>query len=609
MKNRILTAFMLAACTILTGCNDFLTEDPKTNLFKEHIFSNDQMAYVGLVGCHQKFIANNYHSLPFANVVFSNGVFTTTGLDPLANLSATYQPVVELAKFEQNATNTAVGQLFFGIYQAIFTCNDFIANVEVSPLSEESKRRYMGEGRFLRALCYFDAVRLWGRVPLITGPTKSYTEVNRPLSSPDQIFGVIVEDLKYAYANMPTKEGDNGRVKQVKGFPFNMAAYAYLAKVYAHMATSEYMFPENASPYTAGDRADFWEKSYRYADTVYQSKQYRLVADYADLWQCRTNNTEESIHELNYNQASGVYWPTRVIPHNSVYTPCNIYSQSGTNAREFRPSVVSYRWHNAKYGIDADFASNAPNKDRDPRIGETYVVDHYDRNALSVAAGAAPQTLCYPSLKTDNKKGNGGERMPVPIKYCDPLWVTNNTSRMSFPCYRYADLLLVLAEAANETGRPVEEVVGYVNEVLDRARASSVHMPDGEIYRFPDQVQPARWEAGTYADREKLRLEIIKERLFELPLEGHEWFDVRRRGREWFIKITELFNQSVTDYAIPNVDFVNTNPVTFDRRIYVPNGIDATGIDQARKHLFLPIPQDELNNNSALTDKDQNYGY
>ena len=608
--------YVLALILFVTtaGCNDFLTEKPKTSLSKVQIFSSDEMAYVGLIGCYRKLSHDDYHNLPFVNVIFSSAVFGTTGLNILGNLGDAYMPVITLAQYQQIPTTTPVSQLFSGIYHLVFTCNDFIANVEESPLSEEAKRRYIGEARFLRAVGYFDLVRIWGKGQLWTGRTLKYQDASRPFTAADKIFEQIIEDFIYAYHNMPTKEGGAGRMKQLDGFPVNMAAYAWLAKVYAQMATSEHMFlskdGSSFSPYKAADVADFWEKSYRYADTVYRSGVYDLVDDYAQLWQCRTNNTVESIHEINYNFSAGAYWNARCVPINSVYTPVNQYSSNDNNYRYFRPSTVSYRWHNKKYGIDANFGVNTPNKDRDPRIGENYIVDGYRRNDLGIAGGGAATIRCYPGLGGNANTGATGERMPVSPKYCDPIWITNNTSRMSFIKYRYADLILVLAEAANETGRPVSEVVGYVNRILDRARASSVIAPDGYVYKFGDQVQPEAWQESDFGgDRDKLRLELFKERLFELPFEGHEWFDVRRRGVEWFRDITTMYNNDRITYSILNVDYTMTDGnLTNDRRMLVPNENTAT-VDHSRKQLFMPVPQDELNTNTMLTQEDQNYGY
>jgi hypothetical protein len=510
--------------------------------------------------------SQTHYGMSWTEIMPPSGIFVTTGLDVLStSLGASQKNIADMAKYAFDANNTGIENMYSGVYATIAVINDLIYNVSNSSMSEQAKQRLNGEARFLRAVCYFDILRVWGKAPLSLSVATTIEEAHRSKSGVKEIFDAIIEDFKYAELYMPKKN------EQAIGKPFNYAATAFLAKVYAHMATSEYMFEGETDPYSAQDRSGFWQESYNHAKKVYNDKMYSLLPDFGSLWRCRTNSTEESIFELQFNKTVGSNdWGFSTIPSQSTYTP---KSTTGNNATRIRPSKVIYEWHKAKYTDSATYQV-------DPRITESYVVNQYYKNNLASSPGGT--ILVYPS---EGITGTG-ERFPVLIKFCDPQWTAGGTSEMNWIMYRYADLLLVLAEAANEIGDPDNLKFAVVNEVLKRARGTG-------------SLLPADWKSGDYPDKETFREAVMKERLFEMPLEGHEWYDVRRRGKEWFVKMATEYNTGVEKYTI-SADITGG----LDRRIKVP--VDAVSV---RKLMFLPIPYAELNNNRGMTAEDQNYGY
>jgi hypothetical protein len=566
MKNIFKIALCTLAFPVIWGCDDFLTEKPTTSLFNTHVYANENSAYVALVACYGMFSSSNHYGMSWTEILPPSGIFVTTGLDVLStSLGSSRKNIVDMAKYKFDANNSGIEDMYSGVYATIAVINDLIYNVESSSMSEEAKQRLIGEARFLRAVSYFDIVRVWGKAPLALSVATTIEEAHRAKSGVKEIFDAIIEDFKYAEIYMPEKN------EQVIGKPFNYAATAYLSKVYAHMATSEYMFEGETDPYSSADRTSFWQESYNHAKKVYDDKMYSLVPDYANLWRCRTNSTEESIFELQYNMTAGNNdWGFSTIPSQSTYTP---KSTTGNNATRIRPSKVIYEWHKAKYTDTVSY-------DVDPRINENYVVTEYFKNSLASSPGG--QILVYPS---EGVSGSG-ERFPVLIKFCDPEWTAGGNSNMNWIMYRYADLLLVLAEAANEIGDPENIKFTMVNEVLKRARNTG-------------SLIPADWKPEDYPDKDTFRDAVMKERLFEMPLEGHEWFDVRRRGKEWFVKIAEEYNAGVDKYTF-SADTIGGE----DRRLKVP--VDAVSV---RKLMYLPIPYAEINNNRGMTPADQNYGY
>ena len=566
MKKNSWKAIICAIALVgTTGCDSFLTEDPQTSLFNTHVYADEQTAYTALVGAYAMFTAGNHYGQIWQVILPPSSIFITTGLDVLSTtLGASQKDIAEMGKYVYNANSGGPDKMYSGVYATLATINDVIYGIENSEIAQPGRDRLLGEARFLRGVCYFDVVRVWGEAPMPLSIATTIEEAHLGKSPVDEMFRTIIADFEFAELHMPKKD------EQMKGKPFNYAATAFLAKVYAHMATSEYMFEGRVDPYSAEDRKGFWRKAYDYAKKVYDDRVYSLLPKYGDLWRCRTNSTQESIFELQFNRESGSNaWMWSMIPGQSTYTP---KATSPNNASRVRASKVIYEWHKSRY-------SNPGIDEIDPRIGETYVVGEYYRNDLHNKPGS--RVLVYP-----NTVSGDGELYPVPIKYCDPEWVSGGTSNMNWIVYRYADLLLLLAEAANEIGDPDNLKFSAVNEVLARARGT-------------ESSEPGDWQAEDYPDTDSFREAVMKERLYELPLEGHEWFDVRRRGKEWFKKMAVAYNEGVEQYTIA-ADTAEGK----DRRVFIP-----TDDETVRKLMFLPIPYAELNNNRGLTPADQNYGY
>ena len=589
MKNILKNIIICTVGVMLWSCDDFLTEKPATDLFEMHIFANDETAKSALVACYGRLTASIHYGIDWESCLWPNSIFCTTGLDVtnIAGLGATQKEIAQSGSYIIDQTHGGVEKMWRGVYQSLVTINNFIYNVEkASGISEEGKLKFIGEARFLRAFCNFDLIRVWGAAPLKLAPMLTMDDANKPKSPANEFFDSILEDLEYAERYMPTK------AEQEVGKPFNYAATALKAKVYAQMATSQYMFMEDdgrTDPYTDADREEFWRLCYAAAKKVYDDKVYALVPDYRSLWQCRNKNTVESIFELQFNKvayANG--WGGSCLPAMSSLQPD--YGANQDQSR-LRPTKVIYEWHAERYW-------NKSTYQKDPRIDETYLVETYYRNQLHGQPGA--RVWVYPATDGTNAEKQGADRYPSPLKYVDPTYRQTSRSDANLMYYRYPDLLLLLAEAANELGDPDNLKFKVVNDILERAR-KSVDAGDDPF------EQPAAWDPSEdrFKTKEGFREQIFRERLCELPMEGLEWFEVRRRGREEFKKWANLYNEGVEKYT-----FLADKPATGtnagkDYRVFIP--IDNVNV---RKLMFLPIPILEINNNGSMTvEKDQNFGY
>ncbi|UXX79832.1 RagB/SusD family nutrient uptake outer membrane protein [Reichenbachiella carrageenanivorans] len=305
------------------------------------------------------------------------------------------------------------------------------------------------------------------------------------------------------------------------GYPKAFAAHMLLAKVYMVLATA----PAELQDTTL----DYWQLAYDHAIQVYG--QYELVGDFAELWESEGGNTEESIFELQFNKINSSNFVKLFTASNAI---------AGPSWGRMKINAEVYDLHAATYASD-------------PRIAETYKGSYVNRNPNS--GGYGNTVANYPD-NTARKKFNSG--FPYLYKYYekDTANVTD-LSNQNFIIYRYADLLLMLSEISNELQNG--EQLGYVTEVLARVGLTP--------------------QVGYSSGKDSFREAIMNEYRFELVGEGHDWFNNRRRGYQYFY-----------DHVI---DAHNNGP-KFDPVV------DVTLEDNEDIIMYLPLPAHEINTNQEI---------
>ena len=410
-----------------------------------------------------------------------------------------------------------------------------------------------------------------------------------------------------------------------------------LAKVYVQMAclTDEYFTEDegiNDPQYTDDERQSFWDLAYKNAKEVYESHKYSLVPLFADLWNQNSRNTDESIFELQYgNSGSVLQWCT----NRTLSGPTSPNPPATANWYNYAPQTVgqinnwgrlvvskaTFAEHWIKYGTGEHLKQIVSNRtaDIDPRINVTYLYlnDAYPEIGKSPSGG---NSAIWPST-TFTMNHNGAWCFIKKYWYDD--YTKSNTNCPNVIIYRYADLLLLLAEAANEhTGNNQGEATGYVNEVLERARR---YRANGMTV---SGTQPEDWPSTLSQD--ELRWAIMDERKYELLGEEQELFDARRRGTEYMRRLVELNDKWVrisrmgtgdksiyseggwgrTPGAISTSNWVAGSELFYFNDV---NGAEIKGTDEQNKFLrqllFFPFPLTERNINTAIPLNDQNYGW
>lgn len=416
-----------------------------------------------------------------------------------------------------NPANAVVGQVWNGLYHAIFRANVVIENSAAltEPPTELSKR-LVGEARFLRAWCYMELVTLWGGVPVYSTVPKSLTE-SAPRSTEAGVYALIIADLKAAQMDLPLKYTGAELGRATKG-----AAQMLLARAYLNQNDYASAKTELQSMITSGV--------------------YKLRDNYYDNFSEETEWNDESVFEIGFGSEGDVNWM------GDGDDPNWGAQEKSTRAQEYSP--VGWRNVIPSNSLIAEFESTAKGDAKtDPRrsfsfitLGETYggggftLKDAQVQGNTSVIDGVTTKVswLKYTLLY---KEDPGGYK----------------TSGINQRIMRYADALLMMAECENEVGTPVA-AISYLNQVRTRP---SVAMPPYPTSQYLVANKPQIFEA------------IVHERRVELGGEQVRNRDILRWRKN--------------------------NKITID---------PISGFKP-----LLPIPQDEIDNNDKIEQKDQNPGY
>ena len=358
--------------------------------------------------------------------------------NPVLSGSVTDQD--EFDKFYVRTTNPYTLARWSDGYRGIYRCNAVIERIGGITMDETLKKRIVGEAKFLRALMYFNLVRVFGDVPLvlteITDPLQGYEYGRAPVAD---VYTQIGKDLSDAEGVLPVSYtgADVGRAT-------SGATKSLLGKVYLTQK--------------------------RYADAAAKLKEvidrgtYSLLPTYADLFKPANKNSKESIFEVQYkkgNIGEGSGFANAYAPENSGNAVIT-FGGGGNN----HPTP----------DLESSYETGDPRKN--VSMASSYV-------------NSSGATISYYYIK----------------KYADPP-VVNGDSEDNWYVLRYADVLLMYAEALNETGKTTE-ALPFLNQVRKRVGLA-------------DKNSTAQID---------LRLAIEQERRVELAFEGHRWFDLVRTGR------------------------------------------------------------------------------
>lgn len=370
--------------------------------------------------------------------------------------------------FSLTSTNNFVGALWDGYYSGISRANQALAALNTAALDATTKNRLIGEVRFIRGYYYFNLVRMFGKVPKVIRVPADAQDANtdpnfQTRASTDTIYSVITQDLQFAIDNLPIRSQTGvGHVN--KG-----AAQALLAKVY--------LYRKN------------WQQVQALTQAVINSGQYALVSDYSTIWRKVGDNSSESIFET---QSGTFNNGDLAVASYCTWQGPRVGGKGGWTDLGFGFDTPSTSLVNAYESGDKRRASTIITIDTSPRHVGTVLYDGF-----RIPSADSVQSLFY------NYKAYASENPSI-----EPYLGNRDRKQKNVRLLRYADVLLMNAEANNELGQTAAAIT---NLNLIRTRASLA--------------------ATTASAQTDLRNAIWKERRVELAMEHDRFWDLVRQGR------------------------------------------------------------------------------
>lgn len=444
---------LLALLALAPACenSDFLEVKPQGVINANNFFQTSDHAVWATNAIYNQLRTWNMTSFPWLAMTDMVSDDATKGSFPAdAQRLSTFDDFTYDARFPED-----IRQTWRGHYHGIFRANVAIDGIpKVPSMNETLRQRLIGESKFLRAHFYFNLVRWFGDVPLILAPLSQDQFYNQTRTPAAQVYQQIVQDLTDAIAALPEKSqytpADLGRI--TKG-----AARGLLAKVY--LTIKDYPNAE------------------KFALEVINSGQYALLPDYSKIFLPEGENSSESVWEVQATALPDSY---------AGSTPWNmVQGVRGTP--------------NLGWGF------NLPSDD----LVRSYERGDPRREATILEVG---EVLPDGSAVVEDNKEMEGERYSQKA-WTPPHALLQDNGPSNLRMLRYADVLLIAAEALNENNKP-QQALTYLNQVRTRARGTRNVLPN-----------------ITVTNKDQLRDIIWRERRAELAMEQQRWFDLVRTGR------------------------------------------------------------------------------
>jgi len=397
--NSVITVF---ACLILfSSCSKLLQEKPKSFITQESYYTNEKQAVAGVNGVYSILTGAGGYGLFYRLAEIPTDQGQTGGL---------FQPseptLVSLDNFTFNSSNSVFDNVWSTHYTAINSANLAISKIPNISMDATEQKRLIGEAHFLRALFYFNLVRWFGDVPLVSSYTDNINNLNVPKAKVDSVYKLIIDDLSFAVENLPESYSTENIGRATKG-----AALTLLGKVYL----------------TIKD----WKNAEETLKTVIDLNTYSLFPNYIDLWKPENKNGMEFIFSVQFK--AGVVNSQ----YSVAFAPRSSSIQAGQSFGDIAPTETFMKLYSP---VDKRLSIF---KDRYTKYNSNEVV-------------------------------NFGH--PFSFKYFD--LAEGGNSGQNYPILRYADVLLMFAEAQNELqgvgNGDKYSASGALNEVRVRAGLSPI---------------------------------------------------------------------------------------------------------------------------------------
>lgn len=507
----------ISGCALLalTACNDFLDVEPATDTANtERVYTSQSETNTALNGVYAQLLNDN----TFGNKLYNNFMLNSD-VDWSSNSNETLTGT-KPRMFDNRSDNSAIAQLWNALYKGVETANEFIYNLKNSSIYEEeltseavyndegvltetkqvpavtSLTQMMGEAKVIRAMFYHELLSYFGDIPFTLEATYETDNVTPPVTDRTTVSQALIDDLKqaaeYMYSDAESQSGD--APERI----YKEAAYAMIARL--ALQAGGYSLTHdagNVSEYKMtrpGNYQEFYRTARDYAKKVIDGGSHSLNKSYTQVFvdECNFVATQgdDPIFEIPFAKESTGSWGYTQGPTSSV---------DATNETNYNNSI----WGDCNGGV---------------RVANIYryAFDEKDLRRDFVVGMIYYSNTGNPTLRFDYAQHNN--------KW-SKLWNTNGLGKatsgstgINFAYLRYADVLLMFAEAENELNGPTADAKEALKTVRRRAFDSRNQAEKVDAY-----VEAA-------ASKEDFLKLVLDERKFEFAGENMRWKDLVRNN-------------------------------------------------------------------------------
>jgi len=460
---KLLNIFLISSLLMISCKKDFIELTPVSTASVESVYKTDKDFQDAVLGIYSV-LRNQYQDFWIFGDLRADDSWHALGNDAF---------LVSVNTFSMNSSAALMINSWRNYYSVINRANQVLSKIEsADPAVVTNKDRHIAEAKFLRAFAYFDLVRIWGDVPMITTPITIAEGYNRPREKVSKIYSdVIMPDLLDAESKLPAKYTGLNVGRVTKG-----AAMSILGRVYMTI------------------------KDFAKAETKLQqvtTMGYALLTNYNDLFDySKEEHHTEYIFDIEYQDGGlglGSGYSNKFLPKSAGSAADLFYGVKGGAGEQNTPTVAFFD------------AFHPDDKRRDMTVAKGY----YDaagvfRGFLQIATFTKKYLAVTPAI---------------------------NDSKVNWKVIRYADVLLMYAEALNENGK-TDLAIPYINMI--RKRAGLIEY--------------------TTLTKDEARENIYNERRFELGMEGVRWFDLVRTGKALTVMTPLGMKAHMTVFPLPLVE-------------------------------------------------------
>lgn len=508
MKNIISAIIVLALAGDLASCTSFIEKPLLGQETLDTYFQNEEECLAQLTGCYQAIDYQGWWQ------IMANWVSFDMATDDLWMGNTSQQSDwTETTHYQNSKYAGGLYNYWQYRYMGILRCNIVLERVPDAPIDEDMKTRILAEARFLRGYYYFELVKNFGGVPIVEGLYAPSDIQGITRASLEETYNFIHEDFRFAIDNLPEKSeysaSDLGRATRGAALGLHGKALLYQEK---------------------------WQEAADTLQLIIDSGEYELMTEFSQVWSIHTNNNQESLFETQVDDDTQYSLGNRL----PVYTGCR--NDSG------------WSWGQPTSDLENAFLAEGDTE----RLMWTIVKNGDDVPGDPDATNYYIQPSQHKSARIIRKFYINKEERPSPYD--------DDHNPLGIRILRYADVLLMYAEACNELGRDADARTA-LNQVRSRVNL------------------PAVTSSG-----DALRQAIRTERRLELACEFNRLYDIRRwddtNGKK---VICNLFG--------PNGSFVIYNTVDSTDEYETTNTGErqdkGISFDEGRDLLF-PIPNSEI---------------